>query len=279
MQRSGFSFSRSLIYLTSAACMLGFVGCPVDTRRLEFASAGGGQGGSHVVVPTGGGLEGGRAGTSPGAAGSGGGPDQSEGGAAGATGQFPITVDGCPDLDENGVADCTETKVSNAEFSTDVSEWTADAQNGDPFSTTLAWDPQNAGGSVPSGSAKVSVSGTLDFNGASLRAASQCVAISAAQILIVYANARLEAGQDPAAGAEIDVSFFDAADCSGLATSSFSTPPSEPAPAATWLTLHAGSLASESTKSALIKLGVVKPFRAESITARFDNILVRVQAP
>ena len=279
MECSAFPRPRSLLRVASALCLLSFVGCPVDSRSLELAEVDGGQGGSSALLPSGGGPDSGHAGTSSGTPGLDASPDQGEGGAAGAADHAPVTVDGCLDLDGNGVSDCTETSVSNAEFASDVAEWTADAQTGDSFSTTLAWDPKNAWGSEPSGSAKVTVSGALDFNGAALRAATQCLAVSPAQLLVVYANAQLDKHQDPAGSVEIDVSFFDTADCSGLASRTFSTPPPQADGADTWLTLHAGAPTGADTKSALIKLGVVKPFRVESLAARFDNVLVRVQSP
>ncbi len=188
-------------------------------------------------------------------------------------------VDGCADLDGDGVSDCTETKIVNAVFVSDVSSWSAEAQLGDPFTTSVSWDAGNAWGSVPSGSARVSVSGTVDFNGASLRAATQCLPVAPQELVIVYANTNVDVGQDPAGSAEVDVSFFDSSDCSGLSTSTFSTPPPADTAPGSWSTVHAGTVSGTATKSALIELGVVKPFRAVSMTARFDNVLVKVLVP
>ncbi len=209
----------------------------------------------------------------------GGAPTAGEGGAAGASEQEPILVDGCADLNGDEISDCTETLAHNAEFASDVTSWVAPATTDDSFSTDLEWDAMNAWGTGSSGSAKISVTGSLDFNGASLRGATQCVAVGALQVVVLYANTRLETDQDPGGSAEVDVSFFDTADCSGVATTSFSTPQPPDAKFGTWLTVHAGALTTVNTKSALITLGVVKPFRVQSLTARFDNILVQMQAP
>jgi hypothetical protein len=254
-------------------------GCPIDDRQLQGALATPGQAGSLAGASESGAQNGGAVG---GASDSGlaDAASQAEGGAAGALELPPPTlVDGCADLDGDSVSDCSETKIINATFVSDVSSWTAEAQLGDPFTTRVSWDAGNAWGSVPSGSARVSVSGTVDFNGASLRAATQCLPVLPQKLVIVYANANVDVGQDPAGSAEVDVSFFDSSDCSGLSTSTFSTPPPEGASPGVWWTLHAGLLSGMVTKSALIELGVVKPFRAASMTARFDNVLVKVQSP
>lgn len=228
---------------------------------------------------TGGGGSGtGQAGAAPAAAGDAGTPNN-EAGAAGATGPEPVLIDGCADLDGDQISDCSETILKNAQFATDVNDWSAQVLTGDSFSTDLAWDELNAWGTGSTGSAKVNVTGMLDFNGNALRGATQCVSVAASQLLIVYANTRIDSDQDPNGNAEVDVSFFDTADCSGVATASFSTPQPPDAQLGTWLTLHAGSVTTASTKSALITLGVAKPFRAQSLTARFDNILVRLQSP
>jgi hypothetical protein len=205
---------------------------------------------------------------------------QAEAGAAGALELAPPTlVGGCADLDGDGVSDCTETTIVNSTFVSGVSSWIAEAQLGDPFTTGVTWDADNAWGSVPSGSARVTVLGTVDFNGATLRAATQCLAATPQQLVIVFANVAVDVGQDAAGSAEVDVSFFDSPQCGGLSSSTFSTPPPEGAAPGAWWTLHAESLSGTATKSALIELGVVKPFRVASMTARFDNILVKVRSP
>lgn len=226
----------------------------------------------------GGGTGAGQAGSSP-AGGEDAGMASSDAGAAGATNIEPALIDGCVDLDGDQVSDCSETIVKNGQFATDVSDWTAQMTLGDSFTTDLAWDQLNSWGTGSTGSARVNVSGTIDFNGNALRGATQCVSVTGNQLLVVYANTRIDADQDPNGGAEIDVSFFDTTDCTGVATASFSTPQPPDAKTDAWLTLHAGTVSSVTNKSALITLGVAKPFRAQSLTARFDNILVRLQSP
>jgi hypothetical protein len=103
--------------------------------------------------------------------------------------------------------------------------------------------------------------------------------VTGKQLVTVYANAFVDAGQDPNGHAEVDVFFFDAAACSGALSASFVTPQPLDAETDTWLSLKAGAVSGEYTKSVLVKLGVSKPFSAPSFSARFDNVLVKIQAP
>jgi hypothetical protein len=253
------------------------VGCQLDTRALELAMAAAGAANSPSTQPEAGapsdGSAGGDATLSGGAFAGGASARSGAGGLGGEAGQSEPTVGGCADLDQDGVADCTQTIVTNPDFKLDALGWTADPD------TALTWDAKNAGGEPPSGSALVSSSGVIDANavGAALRAASQCVPVAGKRLLAVYANAWVDAGQDPLGHAEVDVFFFDADGCAGSSVTSFSTPQPLDAAVETWLTLKAGALSAETTKSALIKLAVSKPFRADSFQARFDNVLVRLE--
>jgi hypothetical protein len=265
-------------------CVLVLAGCPVDDRQLLGMSGSDGQAGSPTELPSteltpSGSSGGGPSSSEQDSAASGTPPLDVGAGAGAAPAQGSTLIDGCADLDGDGISDCEETRVVNAEFGSDVSGWSPDAEAGDSFTTTLTWDPENASGSDPSGSASVTVSGAVDFNGSVLRAATQCILVDSQQLVVVYANAFVDLGQDPAGGAEVDVYFFDASDCTGLATSSFSTPTPADAYLGTWLTLHAESLSGVATHSALIKLGVAKPFRSATFSARFDNVLLKVQSP
>jgi hypothetical protein len=64
-------------------------------------------------------------------------------------------VDGCADLDTDGVADCTVTLVRSPSFTSDVSGWTA---LGD---ATLTWSAKNASTDLPSGAAELSSPSSL----------------------------------------------------------------------------------------------------------------------
>jgi len=244
----------------SVACLAFFCACSLDNRHLEAASGGGGS------------SQAGAGGNGLGLAGSGAAAGESagRGGQGGAVEPSIPVQDGCADLDIDNVADCSETIVENADFKADVSNWLAG------MDVTVDWDAGNAAGDLPSGSALVASTGVIDASGSgvALRAAQQCVPIDGSRLVIAYANAFVDSEQDPQGRAEVDVVFFDSQDCSGPLTTTFSTPQPLDSRVDAWFTLKAGSVSGATTKSAQIKLGVLKPFRAPSFRARFDNVLV-----
>jgi hypothetical protein len=246
-------------------------GCSVDDRQLQPAPDGDGgsaatQGGAHGSSVAG---SSGKSGTS--GSNSAGAVADSEGGAGGDVVQPPTiaTVDGCPDLDADGVSDCQQTLVANAGFATNVASWHADT------GASLTWDPRDALNDATSGTALLSAaSGAFDSGGSSLVTASQCIAVTGGQIVIAYANVLIDKGQDSTGQAAIYVDLFGASGCAGTAASTFFTPMPEDASAGEWLTLQAGLKSSGGTQSARVMLAIEKPFQAESYHARFDNILV-----
>jgi len=239
--------------------------CSIDNRQLELASGRGGAAGVGVAGELQGlGGRGASGGVASHAAGQGG-----ESGAAAAP--IPV-VDGCADLDSNKVADCSETIVKNPDFKADVNRWFAG------MDTTVVWNEANAG-DLPSGSALVASEGVIEEGGAglALRAAQQCVPIDGAKLVLVYANAFVDSDQDEQGRAEIDLAFFDSEDCTGALSTSFTTPQPLDAGPGVWLTLKAGSVSGATTKSAQVKLSLLKPFRAKSFQAQFDNVLVKAE--
>ena len=261
--------------LAAYAATLAFVtGCSLDTRELMPRAELGAEAGSSASS-TAGAANGDRGGAahSAGASGAhevGGGSNGGSGEAAGPA-EAPL-IDGCPDLDGNQIGDCKETLLDNASFKSDVVGWAPE------LDATVAWDDQNATADLPSGSALVAATGVLGASAqGALRDVTQCLKITGKRLVTVYANAFVDAGQDEEGQAEIDVFFFDDAGCAGTFTSSFSTPQPLDASVDAWIELKAGSVSTASTQSVLVKLAVLKPFRAESFHARFDNVLVKIQ--
>jgi hypothetical protein len=216
--------------------------CSVDERHLELAADAGSvdEGGAGV----------GGAGAS--SAGKGGNPSG--------------LVDGCADLDTDGVADCTTTLVQNPSFATDVSAWSAGSDS------ALSWDTRNALSDLPSGSAKLS--------SATPRASAvQCVAVPGAELVIAYASALVEAVDSGADSgqAQLEVSFFADGACGGTRVAYFTTPAMTPPN--TWATVQAGSVAPVETGSASIELVGLKPDAAAEIDVYFDNVMVKTKAP
>lgn len=232
-----------------AAVTLGLCACALDERQLLPASGDGGAAAGRLVA--------GEAGASEGQAAGG---EGSLGGSSGAAGDL---VDGCADLDTDGVADCTTTLLENPTFTSDVSGWTATG------GAELTWDPKNALSDLPSGSAKLSATSRL-------ASAWQCVSLGGEQLVIAYASAFVEAA-DVSAGAQLEVSFFAAGDCSGEREGYFETPPSAVADA--WTTIQAGGLSKATTRSVSIALVGIKPASASELSAYFDNVMLKAQQP
>jgi len=257
--------------LVSVSSFLALPACSVDDRELQQAADSSGGSGAEPSSPAGAAGRGG-------ADSRGGAPATNDAGttastAAGASGEanrpsIP-TVDGCPDLDTNGIADCKETEITNPDFEQDIAGWNADT------GATLTWAAADALSSTESGSALLAASGAVDAPGSSLVSASQCVPVGSNQVVIVYANAFVDADQDNAGQASVYVSFFDDAHCSGASSGGFNTPAPLDAETGVWLTVQAGSLTSAGTASALVKLAIQKPYRAAAFQARFDNILLK----
>ncbi|HEY2406928.1 MAG TPA: hypothetical protein VGI10_13045 [Polyangiaceae bacterium] len=248
-------------------------GCPVDQRQLALAApARDDSSGASGGLTSGGNAGATDAGHVSGGSGGSGGSGALDAGAdafAGDAALVPPLVDGCADLDTDGVGDCTVTIVMNADFKTNVLGWTPDTE------TTSVWDAKNALADLPSGSLLATGSGFIDAPGLTLDTVAQCVPLLGKQLLIVYANAFIAADQDPAGQAAVDVRFFDQDDCAGDFRGTFSTPPS--AVVGSWFTVQAGSLAADTTRSASIRLVTQRPLRASSFGVYFDNILAKAQ--
>lgn len=210
--------------------------------------------------------EGGGAGAIEGSAG-GSGATEPGGGLAGEAGVATSgLVDGCADLDTDGVADCDVTLVATPSFTSDVSGWTPldDAE--------LTWHAKNALGDLPSGSARLSA--------ASPRAsAAQCVDLAGQQLVIAYVQAFVEStpGAQDAPQALLEVSFFEADACGGERHRYFTTPPSTAT--GEWVTIQAGGLATEATRSLSIELVATQATSASDLSVYFDNVMLKAQLP
>jgi hypothetical protein len=199
-----------------------------------------------------------------------GGADDTPDAPGGANGQGGTTttkglVDGCADLDTDGVADCKATLLTNPSFSSDTTDWQADAE------VALSWDPKNALPDAPSGSARLEAS-------VPRARATQCVAMEEKQLVIAYANAFVAspANDDEPGQAELEVSFFPSQDCTGDRAAFFETPPSKEVD--TWSVVQAGQISVDGTHSVSIALVGLKPASAAAIEVYFDNVMLKAQA-
>jgi hypothetical protein len=265
------------------ACFLvgaALTSCSVDDRTLQAdVAANGGVSGGSDSGNAGRAATSGSSGTAEaGAANAGAADFPGEGGTTGepnAPPQPPISVSGdCADLDEDKAPDCKQDLLSNPDFDSDVSKWSAEA------GAAFTWDPGDALGNSGSGSALLATaSDTVATPGSVSIAASQCVAVTGDNIVGAYANVFVDADQASNGVASVDVYFFDAAGCAGTATVHFSTPQPLDASAGTWVTLRGGLTAPKATHSVQVRLTIAKQNQAASFQARFDNVLVKQIAP
>jgi hypothetical protein len=238
--------SRGLSTACAVSLLLSAGACSVDDRQLNLDEGGAGAGSNG---------RGGGAGTTevPSASGSGG-------------DETPGLVDGCADLDTDGVADCEVTIVDNASFGSDVSPWLADA------GTELGWAAEDALLDESSGSAQLKTAGAR-------AAAAQCVVVAEKELVIAYANAFVQPapGAEDSGHARLEVSFFESHDCSGERFGFFETPPSTVTGA--WTTVHAGGLSPEATRSVFLALVGHKPAALAKVAVAFDNVMLKTKTP
>jgi len=234
--------AASLLLLFSSACS-------VDHRHLEH-----GLGESGYASNADGGT----------AAGATDEPDASSAGSAGATGDPRGLVDGCADLDTDGIADCQATLLENPTFDRDTRAWNAAPD------ATLSWAPKNALGDVPSGSALLGAS-------AARASSEQCVKMEGKRLVIAYANAFVVAASSGGSTgqAELEISFFESVDCSGDRFGYFETPPSSLPDE--WATIQAGGVAPDGTRSVSLALVGLKASGTTPFEVYFDNVMLKAK--
>jgi hypothetical protein len=242
--------------LLCALCLPG--ACSIDDRSLSASGGSAGQG-----MRDAGGSVSGQSGAAPIA--SAGAADAGEGGQGGAA---PAFVDGCADLDNDSVSDCSETAVENSAFDADVASWQAEP------GAALAWNAQDLLGQPNSGSALVTSSGAIDAGGDSFVAVDQCVSVREGQIVDILADAYIDPGQ--AAGrAAISLWFFPMAGCPGESSSdAFET--ADVFAVDKLSTLHGTKAVPSGMLSVRVRLGAIKPFQAQIFSVHFDNVLIHV---
>ena len=249
----------------SAACSLALVllvtACPVDDRTFVPEDEGYYTGGTS---PTGGRASGGRAsgGRSSGGSSAQSGAPSSSGGSAGES----TAPRACPDLDENGVEDCDETLVANADFSRGIELWKAEPN------VVIHGDQQEASENSRPGSLSVSSVRALESDGLVTAGASQCVSVPGGGDYAFYAHVFIPADQSPGSVGLLAM-FFDSVDCSSAATGGFMS--ELVSHSEEWVRVGGTTLAPETAGSVSLRLLTVKPFRQPKLEALFDDILVR----
>jgi hypothetical protein len=173
----------------------------------------------------------------------------------------------CPDLNGNGVPDCTETLVMNPGFDADTTSWSAEP------GVVLSWDgagdlAQKAG----SGALAVQSKSVVKADGWVMQGAFQCVPVEAGAMYDFAAQ--LSVGDNPGGGAGLlSLWFFGSSDCSGslsgLALSDQVTATSM----CEYVTMTRSAPAGAG--SAAVRLVAVKPNAQAPLTVKFDNVLFK----
>lgn len=170
----------------------------------------------------------------------------------------------CPDLDENGVADCDETLVSNATFDSNLNDWHEEPN------ALGHWSDDDALDHAASGSANITNRGYLEHSeGQITRGLWQCIPASGGAKYRLLAQVRIldEQGQGG-----VNVEFYDGAQCTGNAVSA-STPLL--GTTSDWQLTQTQAEAPANARTMLVRLVVNKPFNGPESTVDFDNVLIR----
>jgi hypothetical protein len=284
-----------------AAC--GASACQLDERdllsRTEEASAGAGSvgdaagqygqgadgGGDDSIAGAGGVAANGASGAATGGAGAGGsavggvsgaaGTNGGNGGVGAASGNGTISAGsgggveagGCPDIDQNGVDDCSETLIQNSRFDVDDDDWLAE-----PLALP-SWDARNALPGTSSGS-------LLIWNQAPVDPAAGSYMVGAHQCLPIDGNAGYEVavralipGAQGAGFAGINLQIFGADACAGSFLEAQTVDATDQVD--TWIVVKGAVQTPSAARSMWVRLVVSKPFAQETFGALFDDVLVR----
>jgi hypothetical protein len=180
----------------------------------------------------------------------------------------PPTNVGCMHF-RDGAADCNRTLVQNADFNSDVKGW--DASGG----AVLRWVEFDVQGAKGSGSLGVKTAQVGDFDGPVEGAATQCIPATAGMIYDYAASVYVKRGQVDGGQAQIEVWFYDKADCAGLVhTPAYSLGIFYATNR--WMDLVGATslLPPEGVSSMAVRLVVQKPFRSDPFEVLFDAVRV-----
>jgi hypothetical protein len=202
------------------------------------------------------------------AAGGGDGPSAG-GGAPDGPRSGAITVRECPDLDGNVVLDCKESLIINPDFKTGLDGWTAE------LNMTQSFASIDGNGNPSSGSIAVTNASQSDTAlGSVMGGSKQCVPTAGLTGYDLYLETLFVPSLDGFTSSGAAFEFYSTMDCSGAANGSF-MPPLADSNLSGWRILQGIVSTPGNTRSMLVRLVVLKPFKQAPTQALFDNILLK----
>lgn len=203
-----------------------------------------------------------------------------DGGAAGASGGMPDPAAGaagtdaafagpCGDIDHDGVDDCEQTLLRGSRFDADLTHWIAGPN------LVQAWDARDARSMPSSGSILITNQVPVVAVDAWVMAGTeQCIPVTelleyelAARVMIPNGQGLGEAG--------LNLSVFAGAGCSGVFLGGLT--PGLTAERGGWVVVDGQVEMPLAARSALVRLVTSKPFTQATLSAFFDDVLVRVR--
>lgn len=245
--------------LGSAACC----GCAVDDRTLVESPGGGGQaaGGRGGTASTRSGAGGGGVAGSPTA-----GSSPSEAGQGGDAGGGSIDPPGCPDLDGSGVGDCEETLAKNASFNNGYDSWVPEPD------ILLSWRREDASAAAQPGLVSLTSARVLQSDSFATAGASQCIPVMEIGAYTISVHLFIPRGQGGGSGG-IGALYFATENCRDTALGAHQSP--NLPTVGEWVVAGGEAQVPIGTRSVLVRLLTVKPFRQQSLEILFDDVLVR----
>lgn len=251
--------------------------------RTDSSAAGSGGAGPGAGGQGGRGAGGGGTGAAGGSAGSGGAGGAGAGGARDASDSGPgdtaapdvakpdmRAMGECADLDGNGVLDCRETLVKNADLKKDVASWSPEATK-----VTVAFAAEDGENTTGSGSIAVTNANAIDVDGLSLAGARQCLSLTAASY-DVRAQIKVPGGPGlEGVQGGVNLQFFSDANCAATVVGFFASP--SVGDKDVWREVQGVATSAIGARSMSVRLVVLKPFRLAPSKALFDNILVKAR--
>jgi hypothetical protein len=168
----------------------------------------------------------------------------------------------------NGESDCTQSKVLNPNFATDINNWTTSSL------VSAVWTATGAQGAMTGAIYANNVAFAPGLTSTVIVGPEQCIGGSPGNYK-VYAEAFIASADVPPAGpaaVSVNLLFYGTADCSATLLSSFQTAVSSAKDV--WTLLQGIAVAPAGTMSIKVRLGLIKSIGQPSFKATFDNILV-----